>query len=100
MQLVDHWIAEGAFRGQGLVCFYGYAMTITTSTRAALRQPVVLWVAALCLPGLAIWVALAINVVCVIVGVDTGRSNGAMNFAGMLVFAAGASVLSAWVIMS
>ncbi len=23
VQLVDHWIAAAAFRGQGLVCFYG-----------------------------------------------------------------------------
>jgi hypothetical protein len=23
VRLVDHWIAEAAFRGQGLVCFYG-----------------------------------------------------------------------------
>jgi hypothetical protein len=59
-------------------------MATTGRTKTAWRQPVVWWVAALCLPGLAIWVVLAINLVCLIVGVDTGRNNGAMTFAGML----------------
>ncbi len=59
-------------------------MTLTTSTRAALRQPVVLWVAALCLPGLAIWVALAIGLVCFIVGADRARNGNAMDVAGIL----------------
>jgi hypothetical protein len=43
-----------------------------------------LWVAALCLPGLAIWVALSINLVFFIVDTDTSRNNGAMNVALML----------------
>ncbi len=59
-------------------------MTHTTSTRAAWRQPVVLWVAALCAPGLAMWVAVAINLVCFIVGADKVRGGNAMGVVGML----------------